>query len=95
MNYNIIVGRDYIYDMDAMVSSLFQVMNLPHEGHVTTIECDSPSNYSQGTNSIFSTTLYLCIVSSSSHCEVSTPTPSKSTNTNPRVKQQLKGEVRL
>ena len=30
--YNLLLGRDYIYCMGAIVSSLFRVMCFPHEG---------------------------------------------------------------
>ena len=34
LDYNILLGRDYIYSMGAIVSSLFRVMCFPHEGQV-------------------------------------------------------------
>ena len=34
LDYNILLGRDYIYSMGAIVSSLFRVMCFPHEGRV-------------------------------------------------------------
>jgi len=34
LDYNLLVGRDYIYCMGAIVSSLFRVMCFPHEGRV-------------------------------------------------------------
>ena len=34
LNYNLLLGRDYIYSMGAIVSSLFRVMCFPHEGRV-------------------------------------------------------------
>lgn len=34
LDYNLLLGRDYIYSMGAIVSSLFQVMCFPHEGRV-------------------------------------------------------------
>lgn len=34
LDYNLLLGRDYIYYMGAIVSSLFRVMCFPHEGRV-------------------------------------------------------------
>ena len=34
LDYNILLGRDYMYCMGAIVSSLFRVMCFPHEGRV-------------------------------------------------------------
>ena len=34
LDYNMLLRRDYIYSMGAIVSSLFRVMCFPHEGRV-------------------------------------------------------------
>ena len=34
LDYNLLLGRDYIYCMGAIVSSLFRVMRFPHEGRM-------------------------------------------------------------
>jgi len=34
LDYNLLLGRDYIYCMGAIVSSLFRVMCFPHEGRM-------------------------------------------------------------
>ena len=34
LDYNLLLGRDYIYSMGAIISSLFRVMCFPHEGRV-------------------------------------------------------------
>lgn len=34
LDYNLLLGWDYIYSMGAIVSSLFRVMCFPHEGRV-------------------------------------------------------------
>lgn len=34
LDYNLLVGRDYIYSMGAIISSLFREMCFPHEGRV-------------------------------------------------------------
>jgi hypothetical protein len=36
--FNIILGHDYIYAMNIVVSTLFQVINLPHNGSIVTID---------------------------------------------------------
>jgi len=38
MDLNILLGHDFIYAMNFVVSSLFQVMIFPHEGHIITID---------------------------------------------------------
>jgi hypothetical protein len=46
VDYNILLGYDFIYAMNFVVSSLFQVMIFPHEGCIITIDqlsySDSP-----------------------------------------------------
>jgi len=37
LDYNLLLGRDYIYCMRAIVSSLFRVMCFPHEGRMVTL----------------------------------------------------------
>ena len=34
LDYNLLLGHDYIYNMGVIVSSLFQVMCFPYEGRV-------------------------------------------------------------
>src|ERR1700686_3893612 len=34
LDYNVLLGHDYIYFMGAVISSLFRVMCFPHEGRV-------------------------------------------------------------
>ena len=36
--YNLLLGRDYVYSMEAIVSALFRVMCFQHEGKVVTID---------------------------------------------------------
>ena len=38
LDYNLLLGRDYVYDMGAIVSTLFRVMCFPHEGRIITID---------------------------------------------------------
>lgn len=38
LDYNILLGRNWIYEMDAIVSSLFCILCFPHEGRNVTID---------------------------------------------------------
>jgi len=38
LDFNLLLGRDYIYAMGALVSSLFRVVCFPHEGRIVTID---------------------------------------------------------
>jgi len=37
LDFNLLLGRDYVYVMGALVSSLFRVVCFPHEGIILTI----------------------------------------------------------
>ena len=36
--FNLLLGRDYVYAMKAIVSTLFRVMHFPHDGKIVTID---------------------------------------------------------
>ena len=38
LDFNLLLGRDYVYVMRALVSSLFRVMCFLHEGRIVTID---------------------------------------------------------
>ncbi len=38
LDFNLLLGRDYIYVMGALVSSLFCVVSFPHDGRIVTID---------------------------------------------------------
>jgi len=38
LDYNLLLGRDYVYDMGAIVSTLFRVICFLHEGRIVTID---------------------------------------------------------
>ena len=38
LDFNILLGCDYVYVMGALVSSLFHVVCFPHEGRIVTID---------------------------------------------------------
>jgi len=37
LDFNILLGRDYVYAMKAVVSTLFRVMHFPHDGNIVTV----------------------------------------------------------
>ena len=38
LDYNLLIGRDYGYDMGDIVSTLFRVMCFPHEGRIVIVD---------------------------------------------------------
>ena len=38
LDFNLLLGRDYVYAMKAVVSTLFHVMSFPHNGNIVTID---------------------------------------------------------
>jgi hypothetical protein len=38
LDYNLLLGRSWIYAMHAVVSTVFQVLLFPHEGRIVTID---------------------------------------------------------
>ena len=38
LDFNLLLGRDYVYAMKAIVSTLFGVMYFPHDGKIVTID---------------------------------------------------------
>ena len=38
LDFNLLLGRDYVYAMKAVVSTLFRVMYFPHDGNIVTID---------------------------------------------------------
>ena len=37
LDFNLLLGCDYVYAMKDVVSTLFRVMHLPHDGKIVTI----------------------------------------------------------
>ena len=37
LDFNLLLGRDYVYSMKAVVSTLFRVFHFPHDGNIVTI----------------------------------------------------------
>ena len=53
LDFNLLLGHDYVYAMKSIVSTLFRVMHFPHDGKIVTIDqlsfvtpnhCITPSN---------------------------------------------------
>ena len=38
LDFNLLLGRDYVYAMKTIVSTLFRVMHFPHDGKIVTID---------------------------------------------------------
>ena len=38
LDFNLLLGHDYVYAMKAVVSTLFRVMHFPHDGKIVTID---------------------------------------------------------
>ena len=38
LNYNLLLGRNWMYSMQAVASSLFRVVCFPHNGNIVTID---------------------------------------------------------
>ena len=38
LDYNLLLGRNYIYDMDAIVSSLFHILCFHHDGRIVKVD---------------------------------------------------------
>jgi hypothetical protein len=38
LDFNLLLGWDYVYTMEVVVSTLFRVMHFPHDGSIVTID---------------------------------------------------------
>ena len=38
LDFNLLLGRDYVYAMKVVVSTLFRVIHFPHDGNIMTID---------------------------------------------------------
>ena len=38
LDFNLLLGRDYVYAMKDIVSTLFRVMYFPHDGNIVTVD---------------------------------------------------------
>ena len=51
LDYNLLLGRNWIYEMDAIVSSLFHILCFPHEGRIVKFD---QMDYSLGDSHAYS-----------------------------------------
>jgi hypothetical protein len=49
LDFNMLLGRDYVYAMNILVSMLFRVMNFLHDGSIVTINQLSSDNHPNST----------------------------------------------
>jgi hypothetical protein len=45
LDFNMLLGHDYVYAMNVVVSTLFHVMHFPHNGSIVTIDQLSSDNH--------------------------------------------------
>jgi hypothetical protein len=45
LDFDMLLGRDYVYAMNVVVSMLFQVMHFPHNGSIVTIDQMASDNH--------------------------------------------------
>jgi len=48
LDFNFLLGRNYVYAMEVVVSTLFRVIHFPHDGNLVIIDhisCDNPYAY--------------------------------------------------
>ena len=38
LDFNLLLGRDYVYVMKAVISTLFRMMSFPHNGNIVTVD---------------------------------------------------------
>jgi hypothetical protein len=60
--FNMLLGRDYVYDMNDVVSTLFQVMHFPHNGSIVTIDQLESDNHHPNSTLVQDAPLYVPIV---------------------------------
>jgi hypothetical protein len=59
LDFNMILGCDYIYSMKVVVSTLFRVMHFAHNGSIVTIDQLSSYNHHPNSNLAQVTPLYV------------------------------------
>ena len=50
LDFNLLLGRDYVYAMKVFISTLFRMMSFPHNGNIVTIEQISFASLDSTTN---------------------------------------------
>jgi hypothetical protein len=56
--FNMLLRRDYVYAMNAVVSTLFRVMHFPHNGSIVTINQLASNNHHPNSTLFQTTPLY-------------------------------------
>jgi hypothetical protein len=59
LDFNILLGHDYVYAMNVVVSTLFPVMHFPHNGSIATIDQLSCDNHHPNLALVQATPLYV------------------------------------
>jgi hypothetical protein len=59
LDFNMLLERDYVYAMNAVVSTLFQVMHFPHSGSIVTIDQLTSDNHHPNSTLFQTTPLYV------------------------------------
>jgi hypothetical protein len=59
LDFNMILGHDYVYVMNVVVSTLFQVMHFPHNGSIVTIDQMASDNHHLNSMLVHDTPLYV------------------------------------
>jgi hypothetical protein len=59
LDFNMLLGRDYVYAMNVVVSTLFRVMHFPHNGRIVTIDQLEYNNHHPNSTLFQTTPLYV------------------------------------
>jgi hypothetical protein len=59
LDFNMLLGRDYVYAMNVVVSTLFQVMHFPHNGRIVTIKQLASDNHHPNSMLVQAAPLYV------------------------------------
>jgi hypothetical protein len=59
LDFNMLLGRDYVYAMNVVVSTLFRVMHFPHNGRIVIIDQQASDNHHPNSVLVQATPLYV------------------------------------
>jgi hypothetical protein len=59
LDFNLLLGRDYVYAMNVVVSMLFRVMHFPHNGSIVTIDQLAYNNHHPNSVLVQASPLYI------------------------------------
>jgi hypothetical protein len=59
LDFNMLLGHDYVYSMNVVVSMLFQVMHFPHNGSIVTIDQLEYDNHHPNSTLVQASPLYV------------------------------------